>query len=135
VSTYPRIIVLLVDDQMVVVEGIRRMLGGDKDIEFHYCNDPKKALDVANEIQPMVILQDEVMPDIDGITLLQLYRTQPKLQNIPVIILSSKASPENISNAFNNGANDYLVKLPDKIELVARIRAHYRTYQALCERG
>lgn len=121
-------IVLLVDDQAMVGEAIRRMLVDETDIEFHYCQDPTLAVGKANEIKPTIILQDLVMPDVDGYTLLKFYRANPATSGTPVIILSSREDPKDKSHAFEIGASDYLVKLPDRIELVARIRAHSKTY-------
>ena len=128
------IIVLLVDDQMMVAEGIRRMLQGEADIEFHYCNDPKKAVETAIEVGPTIILQDLIMPDIDGMTLVKHYRDNSQVKDVPIIVLSSKEDSQAKSEAFSNGASDYLVKLPDKIELIARIRAHSRSYLAQQQR-
>lgn len=124
----PHPIVLLVDDQAMVAEAIRRMLVDETDIEFHYCQEPVKAIGKANEINPTIILQDLVMPDVDGYTLLKFYRKNAATSGTPVIILSSREDPKDKRQAFENGANDYLVKLPDKIELIARIRAHSKTY-------
>jgi len=121
-------IVLLVDDQTMVGEAIRRMLADETDIEFHYCQEPTQAVGKANEIQPTIILQDLVMPDVDGYTLLKFYRRNAATSGTPVIILSSREDPKDKRQAFENGANDYLVKLPDKIELIARIRAHSKSY-------
>ena len=121
-------IVLLVDDQAMVGEAIRRMLGNENDIEFHFCEDPAKAVETAIEVNATIILQDLVMPDIDGMTLLRFYKNHPDTKDIPVIILSSKDDAEIKSDTFSNGANDYLVKLPEPIELVARIRCHSRHY-------
>ena len=123
-----QVVVLLVDDQKMVAEAIRRMLNDEDDISFHFCDDPSKAVQAASELQPTVILQDLVMPDVDGYTLLRFYRANPMTANIPVIVLSSKEDPRDKSLAFTNGANDYLVKLPDKIELIARVRAQSRSY-------
>ncbi len=128
------VIVLLVDDQMMVSEGIRRMLVDESDIVFHYCNDPNQALEKAIVLQPTVILQDLIMPDIDGYALVDAYRNNEKTKNIPVIVLSTKEDPEDKSLAFERGANDYLVKLPDKIELIARIRAHSKSYLTQLQR-
>ena len=122
------IVVLLVDDQQIVAEAIRRMLESEASISFHYCSDPKKAIEMALEVRPTTILQDLVMPDIDGMTLVRFYRNHPELSNTPVIVLSSKEDPKDKSEAFSHGASDYLVKLPDKIELIARIKAHSRSY-------
>ncbi len=127
-DTAARAVVLLIDDQAMVAEGIRRMLMDAPDIEFHYCADPRQAIKVATEIKATLILQDLVMPDIDGMTLMRFFRANPATREIPVIVLSSKEDPKIKSDAFTNGANDYLVKLPDKIELIARIRAHSSSY-------
>lgn len=130
----PEAIVLLVDDQMMVAEGIRRMLQDEAGIEFHYCNNPHDALTMALDINPTVILQDLILPDIDGYTLVDSYRKNESTANIPVIVLSTKEDPEDKSLAFERGANDYLVKLPNKIELVARIRAHSKSYLTQLQR-
>jgi two-component system chemotaxis family response regulator WspR len=127
-------VVLLVDDQHMVAEGIRRMLADQIDIRFHYCDNSVNALEMAASIKPTIILQDLIMPEVDGYVLLQRYRQHSATRNIPVIILSTKEDPQDKSLAFEHGANDYLVKLPDKIELVARIRAHSKNYLVQCER-
>jgi two-component system chemotaxis family response regulator WspR len=133
-TTKNKCVVLLVDDQAIIAEGIRRMLEGESDIIFHYCDDPNQAIKRATEIEATIILQDLVMPDIDGMTLVRFYRANLDTRNIPIIVLSSKDDPQVKSDAFTNGANDYLVKLPDKIELLARIRAHSRSYLTQLER-
>jgi two-component system chemotaxis family response regulator WspR len=74
------------------------------------------------------------MPDVDGMTLVRFYKNNPATRNIPVIVLSSKDDPNIKSDAFSNGATDYLVKLPEKIELLARIRAHAKSYLIQQER-
>jgi len=127
-------VVLLVDDQAMVAECIRRMLADEPDIEFHYCSDPKQAVKQAVTIKATVILQDLVMPDVDGMTLVRFYRNNPTTRDIPVIVLSSKDDAQVKSDAFSNGATDYLVKLPEKVELLARIRAHAKSYLAQKER-
>jgi two-component system chemotaxis family response regulator WspR len=127
-------VVLLVDDQAMVAEGIRRMLENEPGIEFHYCSDPKTAINMVVQVKATTVLQDLVMPDIDGMTLVRFYRANPMTRDIPVIVLSSKDDPKIKSDAFANGATDYLVKLPEPIELIARIRAHSKSYLAQRER-
>ncbi|MES2322910.1 MAG: diguanylate cyclase [Pseudomonadota bacterium] len=116
--------VLLVDDQLIIVEAVRRMLDGQPDIEFHYCTDAKAALATAEQLQPTVILQDLVMPGIDGFGLIKLYRDSAALHNVPVLVLSAREDPKLKAHGFAMGANDYLVKLPDRLELLARVRYH-----------
>jgi sigma-B regulation protein RsbU (phosphoserine phosphatase) len=126
--------VLLVDDQAIIGESVRRMLGGETDIQYQFCQDPTKALETANAVQPTVILQDLVMPEIDGLQLVKYFRANRATRQTPVIVLSSKEEPLIKAQAFALGANDYLVKLPDKVELIARIRYHSRGYMNLLER-
>ncbi len=129
-----KINVLLVDDQAMVAEGIRRMLEQESDVEFHYCSDPSAAIATALDVNATIILQDLVMPDIDGMTLVRFFRANNLTKDIPIIVLSSKDDPQIKSDAFSNGATDYLVKLPDQIELIARIRAHTKHYLMQLER-
>jgi two-component system chemotaxis family response regulator WspR len=127
-------VVLLVDDQPIVGAAVKKMLADESDITFHYCDSADAALQVADQVSPTTILQDLVMPKIDGYTMLQRYREHARTSDIPVIVLSSKEDPRDKSEAFGKGASDYLVKLPDKIELIARIRAHSRSFLAQRER-
>ena len=127
--------VLIVDDQKIICEAVRRMLEGEKDIDFHSCTDPTKALEMANKVHPTVILQDLVMPDVDGMTLVKFFRANPSTRETPLIVLSSKEEPVVKAEAFGLGANDYLVKLPDKVELVARIRHHSKGFISLLQRN
>ncbi|WP_426193550.1 diguanylate cyclase [Massilia sp. DWR3-1-1] len=116
--------VLLVDDQLIIVEAIRRMLADQADIEFHYVTDPAAAIRTAHQLQPTVILQDLVMPEVDGFTLIRDYRDDKVLAQVPVIVLSAKDDAKLKAHSFAVGANDYVVKLPDRLELLARIRYH-----------
>jgi sigma-B regulation protein RsbU (phosphoserine phosphatase) len=128
-------VVLLIDDQPIVGHAVKDMLRGESDIQFHFCNEPLKAVELAKQLSPTVILQDLVMPDIDGLTLLKFFRANPATREVPMIVLSSKEEPVIKAQAFALGANDYLVKLPDKIELIARIRHHSRGYIAQLQRN
>jgi len=130
-----QIIVLLIDDQAMVGEAVRRMLLGEENISYHFCSDPSKAIGMANELAPTVILQDLVMPEVDGLTLVKFFRRNQKTKDIPLIVLSSKEEAKTKAEAFALGANDYLVKLPDKIELIARIRHHSAGYINMLERN
>jgi phosphoserine phosphatase RsbU/P len=127
--------VLLIDDQPLVAETVRSMIKNEKEIEFYYCENPTKALQYANEINPTLILQDLVMPEVDGLVLVKFFRANPKTKDIPLIVLSTKEEPTIKAEAFAYGANDYLVKLPDKIELIARIKYHSAAYIRLLERN
>lgn len=129
-----RSVVLLVDDQQFMVEAIRRMLADCTDIEFHACTDPTLAEQTALEVLPTVILQDLMMDETDGMTLVQLYRNNSALREVPVVMLSAMEEPETKVQAFKLGANDYVVKLPSALELAARVRYHSQAYLASQQR-
>jgi len=74
------------------------------------------------------------MPGVDGIEMVRAFRQHPATAVTPLIVLSSKEEPTTKAEAFAAGANDYLVKLPDKLELVARIRYHSAAYIHRLER-
>jgi sigma-B regulation protein RsbU (phosphoserine phosphatase) len=127
--------VLLVDDQPIIGEAVRRMLAGEEGVAFHFCKDAPAALEIAAEIRPTVILQDLVMPEVDGLELVRRFRADERFRDVPIIVLSTKEDPAVKAEAFALGANDYIVKLPDRLELVARVRHHSRGYVALVERN
>jgi signal transduction histidine kinase len=127
-------LVLLVDDQPIVGEAVRRLLMTAPDIDLHYCSHASEAITIAEQLRPTVILQDLVLPDIDGLEMVRRFRANRPTAITPIVVLSTKEEPIVKSQAFSAGANDYLVKLPDKVELIARIRYHSHAYIAQLQR-
>jgi signal transduction histidine kinase len=132
-SIAPAATVLLVDDQPIVGEVIRRALESETGIQLHVCMDGREALSTASRVKP-TDSSGLIMPGVDGLDIVRSYRSNPVTANIPVVVLSSKEQPTVKSEAFLAGANDYLVKLPDTIELIARIRYHSASYISLRQR-
>jgi sigma-B regulation protein RsbU (phosphoserine phosphatase) len=130
-----RAVVLLVDDQLIIGEAVRRIIGQEPDIEYHFCRQGAEAVATAIRLRPTVILQDLVMPDADGLDLVLRYREHPETELVPLVVLSSREEGKTKAEAFARGANDYLVKLPDPAELLARLRYHSRGYVSLLERN
>ena len=121
-------LVLLIDDQAFVGDAVTRALAGQIDIDLHFCSNPQDAIELANKLKPTVILLDLVMPQISGLTLLKQFRANVATAEVPIVVLSAEEEAQTKSDAFALGANDYLVKLPDVIELRARIRYHSRAH-------
>ncbi len=117
-----KITVLLIDDEPVVAEHIRRMLTAESEIAFHYCQNPVVAIRMALKIKPTVILQDLYMPQMDGFKLIKSIRANEELKDVPLIVLSSKNDAAIKAESLSLGANDYLIKLPARNELIARIK-------------
>jgi DNA-binding response OmpR family regulator len=120
----PPIVVLLVDDQAFVGAALGMLLKSELDIQLHSCLRAVDAIAVANKIAPAVVLQDLIMPDIDGLTLVGLFRDNPQTATTPIIVLSGNDDAATRARALAAGAKGYLVKLPPKAELLACIREH-----------
>ena len=127
-SADSRITVLLVDDQELIGKMISRMLEPEPDIKFYYFKSAREALKTVNSISPTVILQDLFMPEIDGLHMVYYFRAKTQTRRTPLIVLSGNEDPKIKAEAFALGANDYMVKPPNKIELIARIRYHSQAY-------
>jgi len=127
--------VLLVDDQQIVCEAVRRMIATQGACEFRALQDPLQASAVAQEFRPTVILQDIEMPGRSGLDLIAEYKANPATRDVPIVMLTGKEDPAVKADAFARGASDYLVKLPHPVELVARIRHHSRGYRMELERN
>ena len=120
--------ILLVDDQPITGILLKRMLEKDQEMTVVSCTDPHAAVAMAEAQDPAVILLDLIMPDLDGLTLLKRFREMDRFVHIPIILLSSLEQSESKAQAFRDGANDYLIKLPDAVEMLARLRYHADGY-------
>ena len=127
--------VLVVDDQQLVGRSVEQLLAGWDDVSVHFYQTAAAALAAAREIRPTVILQDLVMPDIDGAEMVRRYRALPETEHVPVIMLSAVEEPAVKAELLASGASDYLVKLPDRLELAARVRLHSEAHARLVERN
>ncbi|MCP3669497.1 MAG: diguanylate cyclase [Gammaproteobacteria bacterium] len=83
-----------------------------------------KEVDMNGELLPFdVILLDINMPEINGIEACKRIKSDPFLDDIPIIMLTGDSRPEILESAFNAGASDYVTKPFVKIELMARLRS------------
>src|SRR6185503_20757999 len=87
-SPRPPIIVLLIDDQPFVGLAIKRLLGSDTEITVHCCHAANEALDAAVSVRPSLILQDLVMADVDGVSLVTSFRSHAVTAYTPIVVLS-----------------------------------------------
>jgi response regulator RpfG family c-di-GMP phosphodiesterase len=118
----------------MIGEAVRRLLAPFPDIEFTATQDAETGYSLALSRRPDVILQDLMMPGVDGMEQIIRIRANPDLADTPLVVLSSHSDAVIKEQCFGAGANDYLVKLPDALELVARIRYHARMGRAQRDR-
>ena len=116
--------ILLIDDQRFVGVALARLLAGEPGLELHCCERGAEAEAAADRIRPALILQDLVMPDVDGLTLVQAFRQRASTAHTPVIVLSGNDDAATRDRALAAGAVDYLVKLPTKAALLECLQRH-----------
>lgn len=122
-------VVLLFDDQIIVAEALRRILAEVPTIRFVHHASAEHAVESVVRAGATVVLQDLVMPATDGFELLTRLKSHPETRDVPVMVLSGKDSPEDRARAFRSGADDFVVKIPDSAELLARVRVLARVRQ------
>lgn len=115
------ITVVLVDDHSLVRKGFRRMLEDEADISVvGEAGSGREAIDVARRLKPRVIVMDMSMPEMDGV---EATRELRKIQPDAAVLIVSMYSQENyIRNAFEAGAQGYILKNADEVDLGAAIR-------------
>ena len=111
--------ILIVDDEALLVKGIRYNLQNDGYDVITGCNG-LEALTLAKAAQPDLIVLDIMMPEMDGLTACARIR---EFSNVPIILLTAKSEDIDKLIGFDQGADDYLTKPFNILELKARIRA------------
>ena len=81
------------------------------------------------EDSPQLAILDWMMPNMDGVEVCRLVRSEPSLQNLYLIMLTALDTADNIVEALDAGANDYIAKPFDRKELQARIRVGVRVVE------
>ena len=114
--------ILVVDDDPQTLRHVRDALSGTG-YSVMVTGDPVEALNITRTARPDLVVLDLVLPDVDGIELMQEMKA---IADIPVIFLSAYGQDQVIAQAFEAGAADYVCKPFSPTELVARIRAELR---------
>ena len=123
--TKPR--VLVVDDEREIREAIRIYLRGE-DIETIMATNGQEAVDLMKQQDIHLILMGVMMPGIDGIVATSLIR---EFSNVPIIMLTAKSEDTDKIMGLSLGADDYITKPFNPMELVARVKSQLRRYLQL----
>jgi len=115
----PRI--LVADDDTIVQQFVSSILM-ENGYEVFTASDGRQALDMVREIKPDLVILDLIMPYRDGYEVLRLLQEKDETRSVPVIILSAKSREEDIIRGLEAGAEDFMIKPFNALELVARAR-------------
>ena len=117
--------ILIVDDDKDILEMLDYNLGKEG-FETKTAGNGKKAIEIANEFEPNLILLDIMMPGIDGVETCRQLRENPALATTYILFLTARSEEYSEVAAFEVGADDYINKPIKPRALVSRINALFR---------
>ena len=117
--------ILIADDNPDNLEIFRTRLA-TQGYEILLAVDGEEALSLAREHKPDLLLLDVMMPKMDGVDVCRNIKADPSLPFIPIIIITAKASTQDVITALDAGADEYLTKPVDHGALVARVKSMLR---------
>ncbi|PZO40538.1 MAG: GGDEF domain-containing response regulator [Pseudanabaena frigida] len=120
--------ILVIDDEPDNFDVIQALLS-DQNFILHYSNSGEEALARLDVFQPDVILLDVMMPIIDGIEVCRRIKAMPLWESVPIIMVTALTSKIDLARCFDAGADDFISKPVNRLELLARVRSMLRIYQ------
>ena len=119
--------VLICEDEKDIVNALEIYLSSE-DIRIFKAYNGKEAIDIVKENEIHLVLLDIMMPAMDGIQTINEIR---KFSNLPVIFLSAKSEDTDKILGLNVGADDYVTKPFNPVEVIARVKSNLRRYTML----
>lgn len=120
--------ILVCDDEKDIVAALKIYLGAADDYRVFEAYSGQEALDVINEEDIQLVLMDLMMPGMDGITATAKIR---EISNVPIIMLTAKSEDSDKILGLNIGADDYITKPFNPVEVMARVKSQLRRYTNL----
>jgi len=124
----PQRTILIIDDNEDIRENTAEILslGGYRTLT---AENGKKGVEAALAEKPDLIVCDIMMPELDGYGVLHLLRKNPETENIPLIFLTAKAERSDLRKGMEMGADDYVTKPFEEIELMNAIESRLKKYE------
>ncbi|HIQ69448.1 MAG TPA: response regulator transcription factor [Candidatus Avoscillospira stercorigallinarum] len=119
--------ILICDDDRDIVAALKIYLSGGE-YQLYAAYTGKEALDIVQREDIQLILMDIMMPELDGIAATAKIR---EVSNVPIILLTAKSETSDKILGLNIGADDYITKPFDPMEVLARVRSQLRRYTSL----
>ncbi|MGL5508567.1 MAG: response regulator [Microcoleaceae cyanobacterium] len=115
----------MIDDKIDNFDIIEVLLGNDH-YEIYYASSGMKAFALLENMNPDIILLDVMMPEMDGLEVCYRLKNNLEYQHIPIIMVTALNSKEDLARCLEHGADDFIAKPIDGIELRARVRSLLR---------
>ncbi|OLP16704.1 GGDEF domain-containing response regulator [Leptolyngbya sp. 'hensonii'] len=120
--------VLVIDDEPDNLDVIEALLFGFG-YELHYAPNGQSAIASLDLFQPDVILLDVMMPGMNGIEVCRRIKAMPKWESVPIIMVTALSSKEDLARCLSAGADDFISKPVNSLELRSRVRSMLRIHQ------
>ncbi|MEG4519385.1 MULTISPECIES: hybrid sensor histidine kinase/response regulator [unclassified Microcoleus] len=120
--------ILIVDDEPDNFDVIETLLS-EQDYQLHYAASGQEAIASLDIFEPDLILLDVMMPGIDGIEICRQIKAMSKWQAVPIIMVTALSSKSDLANCLAAGADDFISKPVNAIELRARVHSMLRIKQ------
>ena len=120
--------ILIVDDEPDNFDVIETLLDSET-YQLSYVSNGKQALALLENFQPDVILLDVMMPEMNGMEFCQRFKSNPQWRHIPIIMVTALTAKEDLSKCIAAGADDFISKPVNGIELRSRVRSMLRIKQ------
>ena len=120
--------ILICDDDRDIVAALKIYLSSQKDYRLFEAYTGKQTLEAVKNNDIQLVLLDIMMPEMDGIAVTAKLR---ETSNIPIILLTAKSESADKVHGLNVGADDYITKPFDPMEVLARVRSQLRRYTML----
>ena len=106
---------------VVLVQKVVELTFSDGDYEVTAVNNGARAIQKLSEMRPDIILSDIIMPEKNGYEVCEYVKSHPEYRHIPVVLLSAKAQVADIRAGLDAGANDYVTKPFEPLDLIDRV--------------
>lgn len=123
--------ILIIEDNFEIREGTAEILSLAGDYNVLTAENGKEGVDIALNQRPDLILCDIMMPELDGYGVLYILAKNPITADIPFVFLTAKSERADLRKAMEMGADDYLTKPFDDIELLNAIETRFRKRERL----
>jgi diguanylate cyclase (GGDEF)-like protein len=117
--------ILIVDDEPDNFDVIETFLS-DQEYELHYAASGQDGINILEDLKPDLILLDVMMPGMDGIEVCQRIKAIREWESLPIIIVTSLTSKKDLAECLNAGADDFITKPVNRLELRARVKSMLR---------
>lgn len=113
---------MIIDDSPTTLVLLSSMVLEIDGVDVQRCSSAAEALYLVADQPPDLVLVDYILPEMNGTNFIRQFRRLPRCASVPIIMVTATEARDTLYEALEAGATDFLIKPPDKVELIARVR-------------